>query len=96
MGQNSLSYKMLYSDMHKHFIELGDHLVLYYNRGEPMNEGRRQEPDPGGDSLIYGKPRGILISCHITQTGGSRSEEKKITGDSFFCIKQKISRLHTL
>lgn len=48
----------LYSDMHKHFIELGDHLVLYYNRGEPMNEGRRQEPDPGGDSLIYEKPRG--------------------------------------
>lgn len=58
MGQNSLSYKMLYSVMHKHFIELGDHLVLYYNRGEPMNEGRRQEPDPGGDSLIYEKPRG--------------------------------------
>lgn len=49
---------MLYSDMHKHFIELGDHLVLYYNKGEPMNEGRRQEPDPGGDSLIYEKPRG--------------------------------------
>lgn len=58
MGQSSLSYKMLYSDMHKHFIELGDHLVLYYNRAETMNEGRRRKPDPRGDSLIYEKPRG--------------------------------------
>lgn len=41
MGQNSLSYKMLYFDMYKYFIELGDYFVLYYNRVELMNEGRR-------------------------------------------------------
>lgn len=30
---------------------------------------------------------GFLISCYIIQIGGFWSEEKKIIGDLFFCIK---------
>lgn len=90
MGQSSLSYKMLYSDMHKHFIELGDHLVLYYNRAETMNEGRRRKPDPRGDSLIYEKPRGTPNKLpYNTGWRFPGVKRKKLQGIHFFVLNKK-------